>query len=163
MVCKKHTGTKSMQKRRIKSRGRGRGAAIVESAAALAMLLPVLIMIMFAILEVSYAYLIKNCMAEGAREAARNLAIAYGQDHTVANDRTKQESRSFDKVRISSMIASSAQFDNPVFQATADPPVVTVTVRYTSGLNGLPTFPHPDPLNLGSTFQISHTATYRLQ
>lgn len=150
-----------MRKRRIINRGRG--AAIAESAAALALLLPVLIMIMFVIMEVSYAYLIKNCMAEGAREAARHLAIAYGQDRTVASDRTKQNTRSFDRVRITSMIASSTQFDSPVFQSTADPPVVSVTVRYTSGQNGLPTFPNPDPLNLGSNFQISHTATYRLQ
>jgi hypothetical protein len=150
-------------KKNIRSCRRERGAVIAESAAALALLLPTVIFITFAILEVGYAYLIKNSMAEGAREAARHLAVAYGQNHTVATDRSLQESKAFDKVRITNMIASSAQFDDPVFETAADPPMVSVTVRYTSGLNGLPTFPNPDPLYLGSAFAITHTATYRLQ
>lgn len=142
---------------------RKKGAVIAETGAAMAVLLPVVVTITFVILEVSYAYTIKNCLSEGARQAARTLSIAYGKDKSIADDRSKQDSLAFDKVRLNNMISDSRQFDDATFDTAADPPVVTVRVRYASGSYGLPTFPNPDPLNLGPSFVIASTSTYRLQ
>ena len=136
---------------------------IAEAAAALSLLLPLTVMLVFVALEVSHAYLIKNALSEAAREAARNLAIAYGQNRTVATSRDLQDSSSFDKVRITNMVNDSEQFDDPEFSTTADPPVVSVTVRYKSAQYGLPQFPNPDPLNIGTNLEIASSSTYRLQ
>jgi hypothetical protein len=115
-------------------------------------------------MEASYAYLIKESMAQGARQAARDLSIYYGQNGSaIASNRTLQDSMVFDKIRITNMIKSSSQFANPVFQTTTEPLTVTVTCSYTGGQYGLPTFPNPDPLNLGSNITLSATSTYRLE
>lgn len=139
------------------------GVAIAEAVAALAVLLPIAIVIVFVILEASYAYLIKHSMAEAARVGARNMAIAYGQNPTVANDRSLQNVMVFDHIRMTNMVNSSAQFDDPVFNTTSDPPTVMVNIRYTSNRYGLPPFPSYDPLHLGSAFVISAKSTYRLE
>jgi len=129
----------------------------------MSLLLPLMITMIFVVLEASYAYTIRTSLAEGAREAARDLAIAYGQNPSVATDRSLQNSLVFDTIRITNMINSSTQFDDPVFNTASDPETVSVNVRYTSSQNGLPPFPNPDPLNLGSSFQISAQSTYRLE
>jgi hypothetical protein len=144
-------------------RRRSKGVGIAETAAALVILLPTIIFIVFMALEVSYAYLLKSTLSEGAREAARNLSIAYGYDPTIVGDRAKSEAKSFDKIRIHNVINSSAQFSDPVWNTAADPPTVSVTVTYFSEQYNLPKFPNPDPLKLGSNFILNGTSTYRLQ
>ncbi|MBI4533789.1 MAG: pilus assembly protein [Candidatus Melainabacteria bacterium] len=139
------------------------GVSIAEAAASLGLLLPLVILVVFVILEASYAYLIKTSLSQAARQAARDLAIAYGQNSQVATSRALQDSMVFSNIQISKMVTSTQQFDNPVFNAAADPPTVSVTVRYLSGQYGLPVFPNPDPLNLGSSFIITASSTYRLE
>jgi len=136
---------------------------MAEAAAAIALLLPLLILVIFVVLEASYAYLIKNSLAQASREAARDLAVQYGQDPTIAGSRTLQNTQVFDKIRINKIVAASQQFDDPVFATGNDPPTVTVTVHYLSGQFGLPVFPNPDPLKLGANFKIDATSTYRLE
>jgi hypothetical protein len=149
--------------RKQQSKRKQTGAGIAEAAAALSLMLPLSVAVIFVALESSYAYTLKSSLAEGAREAARDLAIAYGQDRSVADSRSSQNTKAFDKVRITNIINDSLQFDDPVFKTTADPATVTVTVKYKGGQYGLPPFPNPDPLKLGPNFTIYSTATYRLQ
>jgi Flp pilus assembly protein TadG len=148
--------------RLLKRRGQ-QGVSVVEAAASLSLLLPLTITLLLVVLESSYAYLIKNSLSDGAREAARSLAIAYGQNPAIADDRSMQNSQVFDHVRITNMINNSQQFDDPVFDTGGSPATVTVNLRYTSGQYGLPPFPNPDPLNLGNNFRISAQAVYRLE
>lgn len=140
-----------------------RGFTIAEAGASMALLLPLVIMLVFVVLEASYAYLIKTSMSQAAREAARDLAIAYGQNPAIASDRSLQDSLVFNNIRIPKMVASSQQFEDPVFDTAGNPPTVSVRVRYMGGQFGLPQFPNPDPLNLGSGLVIDGTNTYRLE
>lgn len=139
------------------------GASIAEASAALCLLLPLVCLMIFAIVETSYAYLIKDSMAQAARQAARDLAIAYGQNPAVANDRSLQDALVFDHIRIQNLVNNSEQFDDPVFETASNPAKVRVTVRYLGGRYGLPTFPHSDPLGLGNSFIIFGGSTYRLE
>lgn len=139
-----------------------KGALLAEGVAAMSLLLPILIAVLFVAIEASHAYLIKSSLSEAAREASRGLAVEYGKNPAIASDRSLQDSRVFDRVRIANMVASSAQFDNPVFRPTADPPTVSVSVKYTGGQHGLSPFPNPDPLNMGDSLVIVGEAAYRL-
>lgn len=139
------------------------GATIAESAASLVILLPLAIIIILVVLEASYAYLIRTSLTQAAREASRDLAIAYGQDPSIATSRSLQDAQVFSNIRIAKIVAANQQFDNPVFDTTGTPPTVSVTVRYLSNQYGLPPFPNPDPLNLGSSFVITATSSYRLE
>lgn len=147
----------------MKTSRKYRGASIVEGAAAMTMLLPIVFLVIFASVEISYLYVLKSSLVEVAREAARNLAIAYGQNPAVAGSRSLQDSLVLSRLRVPNVVNSERQFDNPIFTQASDPPTVTVTVRYTGNQYGLPPFPNPDPLHLGSGIAISSTSTYRLQ
>jgi Flp pilus assembly protein TadG len=135
----------------------------METAASLVVMLPLLVMIMFVVLEASHAYLIKESLAQGAREAARALAIAYGQNSQIANNRPLEDAQVLSGITIPNIINASAQFSDPVWTTTGSLPEVMVTVTYTSNQNGLPPFPNPDPLHLGSNFTLNATSTYRLE
>jgi hypothetical protein len=148
----------------IRNRRRNKKAAVLaESAAAMALFLPLTIFITFVGVEVSHVYLIKSALSEGAREAARSLAIAYGLDSSMKGNRGIENQKAFDHIRMHNIINSSDQFADPVWNTAADPPTVTCTVRYASDQFGLPHFPNPDPLHLGDNFLVTGTATYRLQ
>jgi hypothetical protein len=142
---------------------RKQGAVIAEVAAAMAVLVPVVMAILLVTCEASYAYLLKGALSEGAREAARNLAIAYGLDPTIAGNRQVEDQKAFDKIRVLNIINSSAQFADPVWDTASDPPTVSVYVKYASDQYGLPHFPNPDPLNIGNSITISGQSTFRLQ
>ena len=144
-------------------RRNGKGASIAETAASMVLLLPILIAILFVVLESAQAYMIKEGLSQGAREAARNLAVQYGVNPAIGTSRAMQDTMVFDGIRIHDIINASAQFDDPTFDSSGTPPIVTVTIHYTSGQNGLSVFPNPDPLHLGSSFQLSATSTYRLE
>jgi hypothetical protein len=148
---------------KAKRKNRGRGATIAEAGAALGLLLPLAFTVIFVVLEASYAYMIKSSLSQASRQAARDLAIAYGQNPSIQSDRSLQNVQVFDNIRIKDMVADSAQFEDPTFQTASDPPTVSVTVRYLGGQHGLPPFPNPDPLHLGSSFQITANSTYRLE
>lgn len=142
---------------------RQRGAAIAETAAAMCLFLPLVLVILFVALEVSYAYVLKSTLSEAAREAARDLAIAYGLYGPAVKSSTAENQYAFDKIRIANIVNASEQFTADWSNETSDPPTVQVTCRYLSGKNGLPVFPNPDPLNLGANYIINGIATYRLQ
>ncbi|HEY9871357.1 MAG TPA: TadE family protein [Candidatus Obscuribacterales bacterium] len=138
-----------------------RGASLVEFAAAVALLVPTVFIIIFGVVEATSAIMIYNTLSSAAHQAARALAIAYWKDSDVASDRGMQNSQVFDGIRSPNCIVDSRQFDDPTFALGADPPSVTVRVRFRGGQYGLPPFPNPDPLNLGS-IELSATATQAL-
>ena len=140
---------------------RREGAVLAETAASLVILIPLAILLTFVIAETSYCYFAKGVLAQAARQAARDLAIAYGSDPLVATSRARQEVQSFDRIRLSRIVVSSEQFADPVFQTGTVPHTVTVTVRL--NLPNLPLLPAPDPLGLGRNYQISADSTYRLE
>lgn len=142
---------------------RRRGVSIVETAAAMSLLIPLIFALIYAVTEISYAYLLKSSLAQGARQAARDLAIAYGQNPAVAGSRSLQEAMVFQNIRINNIINSNAQFDDPVFNTGVSPHTVFVNVKYLGSQYGLPPFPNPDVLNLGSKFVITADSTYRLE
>lgn len=138
------------------------GQATVELAASLVWLVPLVVTIALAIMEISQAYYITNLLSAGANEAARALALAYGQNPAVAADAGLQSSV-LSNVRINNIINSSSQFAAPIFNTLQSPATVGVTVSYLSGQFGLPTFPTFDPLNLGSSFKLQASSTYALE
>jgi Flp pilus assembly protein TadG len=141
---------------------RSRGSTISETAASMVLLIPLLIMILFVGLEASKAYMIKEVLSQASRQAARDLAVIYGQDRTIATNDFMQAARVYSNIRHNAIVVSDNQFTS-VWDTNGSPATVTVTVRYTSGQNGLPTFPNPDPLRLSRNFQLSGTSTYRLE
>lgn len=140
-----------------------RGSSLAETAASMALLFPLLVMVLFVMAEASYAYFLKATLSEASRTAARNLAIAYGRNSTIANNRTLEDATVFDNVRISNVVNANEQFDDPVWQTDNHPYTVSVNTRYLSGQFGLPLFPHPDPLNLGNNWVIQAHCTYKLE
>jgi len=104
------------------------GGSIVEAAAALTVILPVVVLLTFAVVEVSYAFLLKSSLSQAARQAARDLAVGYGRDPKVATSRSMQEQMAFDQVRIVNILTSSAQFEDPVFNTATTPHTVAVKV-----------------------------------
>ncbi len=139
-----------------------RGSAIIEGAAALVMMLPVLMVILFVTIETSIAFLIQTSLAQGAREDARNLAIAYAQHPDIVTNTSEQQA-CCSNIKIVNIIGSPNQFTAPTFQTTTQPYTVSATVNYTSGMNGCPIFPNPDPLHLSSKFKLQASSTYRLE
>lgn len=127
------------------------------------LLIPILFTVLFVVLEASKAYFIKESLSQGARQAARDCAVAYGSNNKIDGDRSLQDSFVFTNVKIPGVINDERQFDDAQFDANAVPPKVTVTVHYASGQYGLATFPNPDPLKLGNNFHLSATSTYRLE
>lgn len=148
----------------LRTRTRGSsGIGLAESTASLSLLLPVIITLVFVILEISMSFFIQSTLSEAARQAARDLAIAYGVAPSVTSSRTMQNTMVFDNIRIANVVNSSEQFDDPVFSTATDPATVTVNIRYASNQYGLPAFPSTDPLHLGSDYLISASCTYRLE
>ncbi len=138
------------------------GASIIEFGAALAVLLPLVICLLLVAAEVTQAYFINAVLAQGAESAARELAIQYANDSSVATSQALQESLVYDTIRNSGVINASEQFDPATFTLDTDPKTVSVTVHYRSGQYGLGEFPYLDPLNIGSHFPLQATATYRV-
>lgn len=136
---------------------------LVETAAAMSVLIPLFMLILYVSSEISQAYMIKTAMTGAAHRAARNLSIAYWQNSSIATDRAAQESLVLNQIRVSTMLVDSHQFTDVVYDLSSTPPSVSVTATYTGGQYGLAPFPNPDPLRLGSHFQISSTETHALE
>lgn len=140
------------------------GLSLIEAAAAAVVMIPVMITCVMAVQEVSEAYQIKQGLSQGARQAARDLAVAYSQSELIENDRSLQDSMVYSKIKIARAVNDKSQFDNATFDTSASPPTVTVNVHYKSGADtGLPPFPSFDPLNLGASFDLNAAATYSLE
>lgn len=138
------------------------GAHTVELAAALMLLIPLIITILLVVAEITQAYMINSVMLQSAERAAREMAIQYGTDATIATSRSLQDSLVYDNIRTNGILAASEQFDTAVFTTDTDPKTVSVTVRYLGGQYGLTPFPFIDPLNIGATFRLQGKATYRI-
>ena len=146
-----------------KIRRDSRGAGIAETAAAMSLMIPIIFAVLFVVVEASQAYMIKETLAQSARQAARDLSVQYGKSSAIQYDRSMQDVMVFDNIRVQNVINASEQFDDPVWNTTANPPTVSVHLTYTSNQYGLPPFPNPDPLHLGSNFILDATSTYRLE
>jgi hypothetical protein len=131
---------------------KARGLAITEFAAVLSILLPLLLLILYVGFQASLAWTIRTNL---------DIAVSYGKDPLIVTDNTKQQSV-FTKVRIPNFVNSNAQFEAPNFNVPARS--VTIKVNYPgNGSYGLPRFPNPDVMNLGSNFTLSSTNTSALE
>ena len=139
------------------------GSTIAETGASMAIMIPLIMVMLFVVVEATRAYTIREALAQGSRQAARELAVQYGVNPAIATSRTLQNSLVFDNIRVNNIINSSNQFSNPVWNTAAIPPTVAVTATYTSNQNGLPPFPNPDPLHLSNSFVINASSTYRIE
>lgn len=145
-------------------RCRGQAGRIAELGAALALVLPIAITFLFVAVECTQIYLINSALNHAAAQAARKLAIGYGNDpaSTMANPSTV-----FSQIKFLNIVQSSNQFSIPSgsggWNTSAFPPTVTVQVSFVSGSNGCPSLPNPDPLMLSSTLTMTATATSTLE
>ena len=153
---------------------RARGSSLVEFSAIAAFMIPVIIVILFAAIEGCRYVAILQGLDQGARQAARNLAVAYASNHGIVNDTSAQSTYGFGPVNIPGVINDPGQFDAPVWDnvpgATNEvldatiPQSVTVVVTYKSaGTHTLPNFPDIDPLHLGSNLKLQQSATYIIE
>ena len=142
-----------------------RGYAIAESAASLTILIPIVFVAAFVAIEVCQVFLIMAGLNQSAYWAARQIAINYGNNPTAAQLPTGNLGYNgvFSKVTFVNIVNSAQQFQAPTFNTAASPGSVTVICQYQSGQHNLPTFPYPDPLHLGTNFQISSSATVDLE
>jgi hypothetical protein len=141
-----------------------KGITLIEAVGTIVLMIPIMMACIMAVQEVSQAYAIKQGLAQAARQAAADLAVAYEQSHLVAQSRALQDSLVFSKIAVRNAVTSATQFDDGQFDTAADPPSVTVTVHYrANAITNLPAFPAIDPINLGSSLDLNASATYSLQ
>jgi hypothetical protein len=138
------------------------GVSLVEFAAALTLGLPLVIAILYVVLEASVYFAIRTNIDVAARNAARALAIEYGKDPTIAASPSGPKVQAvLTKIRIPGFVVNNGQFNTPTFDTAVSPSSVTIVCQYPSGgMYGLPKFPNPDPLNLGSSFKVISSATF---
>lgn len=147
------------------SKKRRRGAVLAEAVSSLALLFPVIVLSLFVMIESTYAYTIARNMKNAAFLAARQLAKEYKSYNGITSDTAAQDAI-YSQIRIPLMVTGNAQFSVPSggWQTGANPPSVTVEVRYLSGQGSpaLPQFPHPGILNLGNNYVVAARASYCL-
>lgn len=140
------------------------GASAAELAGAMVIIMPIVAIAAWVAVEATEAYMINSALHQAALIAARRVAIAYGTNPTGTKANPGQY---FNNLQIGNMVRSPAQFSIPSGTAgwneSANPPTVTVVCTYTSGQNGCPVFPSPDPLKLGNSFQLQARGTFRLE
>ena len=140
-----------------------RGLAITEFAAVLSILLPLLLLILYVGFQASLAWTIRTNLDIAARKAARNMAVEYGNSAALTTDTTAQQAI-YTNVRIPNFVNDNAQFEAPIFNTSVQPGTVTIKVNYPGdGSHGLPRFPNPDVMHLGSSFTLSSTNTATLE
>lgn len=137
-------------------------------------MLPVFIFILLSAIEACRFVAIIQGLDQGARQAARNLAVAYATDPGIVNDSAAQQTYGFDPVQVPGVINDPGQFDAPVWDnvpgASSEvsdasiPQSVTVVVTYKSaGNHTLLPFPGIDPLHLGNNVVLRQSATYVIE
>lgn len=128
---------------------------MAELAASLMIVLPISIIAGFVAFQVAQMYVIKTTLDLAAQEAARRLAIAYGQDPVMAE---AFPDKVFDGVRHMGIVVSNDQFSIPLgtqgWNTLSNPPTVRVQIEFQGGKYGLPQFPKPDPLGLGQSITL---------
>jgi len=146
------------------------GAVSAEFAAAVCLITPITILVVFSCYEIMTAFLIHHALLHSAHTAAMALSKAYGGDASYATSVDKQN-QVFQDIKFANIVISPYQFSAqfPPTPATADwttpgnVPALTVTCSYKGGQYGLPPFPSPDPLKLGSNFTLSAQAKAYLE
>lgn len=145
-------------------RSRSKRARMAEFSAALMIMLPVAISFLFVAIEATQIFLINSALNFSAAQAARQLALSYGQNPAAA---AASPSNVFSQIKFLNIVQSSNQFSIPTgaagWNTAAYPPTVTVQVTFKSGQNGCPVLPNPDPLMLSSRMVMTATATSRLE
>jgi hypothetical protein len=144
-----------------KRRRDARGAAMADAAAALTFALPIIIIAGFVAGEVAQAYMIHSALTQCAYRGARALAIAYGNDPVLAQANYQTTFNNLPPFL--NIVNSGQQYSVASWSLVTNPPTVTVTCTYQSGQHGLPKFPYPDPLNIGSKLTLSAQETCRLE
>lgn len=146
------------------SSSRSQRGRITEFGASLAILLPVSIFCLLVAVEVVQIFLINSALNYTATQAARQLAVAYGQDPvgTMASP-----SNVLSKIKFLNIVQDSQQFSVPAGSAgwntDSYPPTVTVYVSFKSAQYGCPVLPNPDPLGISSQMVMTATATSHLE
>lgn len=138
------------------------GHSTIELAASFCFIIPLVFVILFAVVEMVKAYAINTVLTQAATQCARQIAVLY-PDNKGITERSMQNMLVYNNCTYGGVIVNNQQFDNAVFNTSADPPTVTVTVRYVGGQYGLDPFPSYDPLGIGKNFNLSSTAEYRLE
>lgn len=156
---------KSNRNLRVRRLGpRTNSGSLSETAAALAIVLPIALFFAFVAWQVSQVYMIKTTLSLAAQSAARRLAINYGKDPVMTMAFPEQ---TFSQIKHMGIVVSPDQFSIPVgtagWNVAANPPTVTVQVEFQGGQYGLPPFPNPDPLGLGTNFKIIGVGKSRLE
>lgn len=145
-----------------RSRTRTRHAQILaESVVALTIFTPLIIFMIWAIIEVSYVYVIGIHMTEAAQLAAQALASQFQRDQAIERSQQKQ-AEILSNIRIPGMVQSNAQFTVESWQTRKQPRSVTVVCTYIPGEGDPPlaTFPNPDLFHMAKDFQICSRATH---
>lgn len=142
---------------------RERGASIPEFAVVLSLFLPLMLTIVYVVLQASNLYMIKANLDVASRKASRELAILYNTNQAQASAPAASNTV-YTNTRIPNFVVANGQFDDPQFVTNPKPGTVTVRIHYpTQGGFGLPPFPNPDILKLGSAFDLSSQATFSLE
>lgn len=149
---------------RVAKRRNRAGFAIVELSASLMLLLPLLVVVCYVAAEAMQLCMIKSVLNHAASVAARRLAIAYASDQMSA---ISNPENTFSSIRVNNVVIDDRQFSIPPGTAGWDlyskPPTVCVEVTFTSDQYGLPRFPSPDPLNLGTNLVLKSSAKANLE
>ena len=148
--------------RHVSGRRRSKGAVLVEAVLAIAIFVPIMVVIVWAVLEVSFAYIIATNMNEASHLAARALADEFLRNPSIVHD-NKTQARILSTVRIPGMVATNEQFSFPpgAWVVTSVPRSVSVQCTYLPGVGDPPLalFPNPDILNIRSHLNIQSSAT----
>ena len=138
------------------------GAVLVEAVLSCCVFVPLMVFIVWAVLEVSFAYIIATNMTEASHLAARALADEYLRNPAIAKNINAQQ-KILSTVRIPSMVNSNIQFTFPEngWITQSAPRSVTVQCTYMPGEGDppLPQFPNPDILRLRDKISIQSSAT----
>lgn len=144
------------------SRRRKSGAVLAEAVLACCIFVPVIVVIIWAVLEVSYAYVIGLYMSEAAHLAARALSDEFLRNPKVVSSPVIQQ-KVFSRIRIPMMVTSNEQFslEEGAWVTKSLPRSVTVHCTYLPGVGDppLPLFPNPDILNLRKKISIGASST----
>ena len=137
------------------------GVSLIEAVAGILVGMPLVVLIIFVGVEICSYFVIQSNLDAATRKAARAMAAAWGKDPSVAIDASAQQAV-YAQCCIPGFVNDPSQFAAPVFNGT-DPATVVVVGTYTSGQFGLPLYPAPNPLHLGSDFVIRSEACYQLE
>jgi len=153
----------------------------------MALLFPILVAVIYAVMEASTALVISEQLDQSARQAARNIAVAYISNPGLATSNANAlkygcqpvlkpigaaggtyvtDLSQFGGVGGAGTNITFTNLANMNVPGSTSPPTVTVTCTYISNATtGLPKFPQWDVLNLSKVpgFKLMSTAVYQIE